>query len=426
MLSRMREAYDETGSTDKAIELGLARTGKLVTSGALILMFAFLVLSTSPGYEIKPLAIGIAAGIIFDATVIRALLVPALMKLSATPTGGCPDWTRIVLRSPSESPRHRSRPRTRSAPPWCGARPVGHSRAVSGDSEDVGLHRRRRRARRPQRRARARPRAPARPGARQRRAAQLRHARDARRPRPRRSGPGGPAHPRPRGARPLRRRSRDRRGRGRGGCSTAPSASPRRAARRSTRTVLLATGMLDEVPDIPGFAEVWGTSAHTCPYCDGFEHRDERLAVLAAGARGEHLAVLLRQWSNDVVLLSNGPHDLAADQLARVQALGVPIIETPVVALDSDDSGACAASGSATARRSTATRCSSTSAGSCAPSSPARWAASCATTAPSPSTPTRRRPSTASTPPATAPTPERWSRRPPAPAPRPPSPSTRA
>jgi thioredoxin reductase len=59
-----------------------------------------------------------------------------------------------------------------------------------------------------------------------------------------------------------------------------------------SRTVLLATGMLDELPDVPGFADVWGTSAHTCPYCDGFEHRDERLAVFAAGARGEHLAVL--------------------------------------------------------------------------------------------------------------------------------------
>ncbi len=106
-----------------------------------------------------------------------------------------------------------------------------------------------------------------------------------------------------------------------------------------TRTVLLATGILDEVPDIPGFAEVWGTTAHTCPYCDGFEHRDERLAILAAGARGEHLAILLRQWSEDVVLFSNGPHGLDADQLARVQALGIPIIETPVVALDSDDGG---------------------------------------------------------------------------------------
>jgi thioredoxin reductase len=106
-----------------------------------------------------------------------------------------------------------------------------------------------------------------------------------------------------------------------------------------TRTVLLATGMLDEVPDTPGFADLWGTSAHTCPYCDGFEHRDERLAVLAAGARGEHLAILLRQWSDDVVLFSNGPHALAADQLARVHALGIPIIETPIVALDGDGTG---------------------------------------------------------------------------------------
>lgn len=105
------------------------------------------------------------------------------------------------------------------------------------------------------------------------------------------------------------------------------------------RTVLLATGMLDELPDIAGFADVWGTSAHTCPYCDGFEHRDERLAVLAAGERSEHLAIVLRQWSDDVVLLSNGPHDLAADQLARVQALGITIVETPVAALDSDGSG---------------------------------------------------------------------------------------
>ena len=80
MLTRMREAYDETGDTNKAIELGLARTGKLVTSAALILMFAFLVLSSSPGFEIKEFAIGLAAGIIFDATVIRALLVPALMS----------------------------------------------------------------------------------------------------------------------------------------------------------------------------------------------------------------------------------------------------------------------------------------------------------------------------------------------------------
>jgi RND superfamily putative drug exporter len=97
MLSRMREAYDETGSTNRAIELGLARTGKLVTSAALILMFAFLVLSSSPGYEVKVFAIGLAAGIIFDATVIRALLVPALMRLFGAANWWMPDWAKAAL-----------------------------------------------------------------------------------------------------------------------------------------------------------------------------------------------------------------------------------------------------------------------------------------------------------------------------------------
>ena len=81
MLTRMREAYDETGETRHAVSLGLARTGKLVTSAALVLMFAFFVLSSSPGVDIKQFGIGLAAGIIFDATIIRALLVPSIMRL---------------------------------------------------------------------------------------------------------------------------------------------------------------------------------------------------------------------------------------------------------------------------------------------------------------------------------------------------------
>jgi RND superfamily putative drug exporter len=98
MLSRIREAYDESGSTEKAIELGIARTGKLVTSAALILMFAFLVLSSGPGFEIKEFAIGLAAGVIFDATVIRALLVPALMRLLGDANWWLPGWAAKVLR----------------------------------------------------------------------------------------------------------------------------------------------------------------------------------------------------------------------------------------------------------------------------------------------------------------------------------------
>jgi RND superfamily putative drug exporter len=82
MVTRMREAYDETHDTVKSVALGLARTGKLVTSAALVLMFAFFVLSTGPGVDIKQFGIGLAAGIIFDATVIRALLVPSIMRVA--------------------------------------------------------------------------------------------------------------------------------------------------------------------------------------------------------------------------------------------------------------------------------------------------------------------------------------------------------
>ena len=104
MLTRMREAYDDTGDTSQAIAIGLARTGKLVTSAALVLMFAFIVLSTGPGTDIKQFGIGLAAGIIFDATVIRALLVPSVMGLMGKWNWWLPTWAARVLRvSPSTS-----------------------------------------------------------------------------------------------------------------------------------------------------------------------------------------------------------------------------------------------------------------------------------------------------------------------------------
>ncbi len=108
MLTRMREAYDETGDTIKAISLGLARTGKLVTSAALVLMFAFFVLSTGPSTDIKQFGIGLAAGIIFDATVIRALLVPAIMRLMGPWNWWLPSSVAKVLGtepSPRQEPR---------------------------------------------------------------------------------------------------------------------------------------------------------------------------------------------------------------------------------------------------------------------------------------------------------------------------------
>jgi RND superfamily putative drug exporter len=104
MLTRMREAYDETGDTRQAVALGLARTGKLVTSAALVLMFAFFVLSTGPGPDIKQFGIGLSAGIIFDATVIRALLVPALRRLMGRWNWWLPaPAARVLLTKPSHS-----------------------------------------------------------------------------------------------------------------------------------------------------------------------------------------------------------------------------------------------------------------------------------------------------------------------------------
>jgi RND superfamily putative drug exporter len=81
ILSRVREEYDRTGSTEGAVIEGLGRTGRLVTSAALILFLAFASLASAPVTDIKVLATGLVVGILLDATVVRALLVPALVAL---------------------------------------------------------------------------------------------------------------------------------------------------------------------------------------------------------------------------------------------------------------------------------------------------------------------------------------------------------
>ena len=80
ILSRVREEYDKTGSTNGSVVTGIGRTGRLVTSAALILFCAFVALSSSPGTDIKVMGTGLGAGILLDATVVRMLLVPALVS----------------------------------------------------------------------------------------------------------------------------------------------------------------------------------------------------------------------------------------------------------------------------------------------------------------------------------------------------------
>jgi putative drug exporter of the RND superfamily len=106
ILSRMREEYDRTGSTETAVIRGIGRTGRLVTSAALILFLAFLALASGPGTEVKMAASALAIGILLDATVIRGLIVPAVIALMGRWNWWLPTWPARVLRvQPSLPPR---------------------------------------------------------------------------------------------------------------------------------------------------------------------------------------------------------------------------------------------------------------------------------------------------------------------------------
>ena len=98
ILTRVREEYDACGNTDEAVIRGLSRTGRLVTSAALILFLAFAALGSGPQVIIKIFATGLAAGILLDATVVRALLVPALVSLFGRWNWWLPRWPARVLR----------------------------------------------------------------------------------------------------------------------------------------------------------------------------------------------------------------------------------------------------------------------------------------------------------------------------------------
>lgn len=80
------------------------------------------------------------------------------------------------------------------------------------------------------------------------------------------------------------------------------------------RTVLLATGVTDVLPKIPNIEEFYGTSVHHCPYCDGWEHRDQHLVALGDGEKAADLALMLRTWSPYVTACSNGHALSSADR----------------------------------------------------------------------------------------------------------------
>ncbi|MGP3964254.1 FAD-dependent oxidoreductase [Nonomuraea sp. 3N208] len=98
--------------------------------------------------------------------------------------------------------------------------------------------------------------------------------------------------------------------------------------------LLLATGLVDELPDVPGLAERWGRDVLHCPYCHGWEVRDQVIGVLATGPLSVHQALLWRQWSDDVTLFLHTGPEPDADQREQLAARDVTVVEGRVAGLE--------------------------------------------------------------------------------------------
>ena len=104
ILARIREEYDGAASTKTAVVEGIGRTGRLVTSAALILFLSFAALASGPGTDLKTMATGLGIGILIDATIVRSLLVPALVTLFGKWNWYLPEWAAKILRVPASIP----------------------------------------------------------------------------------------------------------------------------------------------------------------------------------------------------------------------------------------------------------------------------------------------------------------------------------
>ncbi|MFJ2766961.1 NAD(P)/FAD-dependent oxidoreductase [Streptomyces sp. NPDC087300] len=103
------------------------------------------------------------------------------------------------------------------------------------------------------------------------------------------------------------------------------------------RRVIVATGLVDELPELPGLAERWGNDVLHCPYCHGWEVRDQAFGVLAAEPFTSHQALLVTQWSKDVTLFLHTVRELPDADWERLAAAGVSVVEGEVAGLEVED-----------------------------------------------------------------------------------------
>ncbi|MBA2627019.1 MAG: NAD(P)/FAD-dependent oxidoreductase [Gemmatimonadales bacterium] len=104
--------------------------------------------------------------------------------------------------------------------------------------------------------------------------------------------------------------------------------------RCDSRTLLLATGVVDAVPVIEGIERFYGRSVHHCPYCDGWEHRDAPIAVYGCGDATARYALAMTVWTRDIVLCSNGHPGISDDQLERLAEAGIAVRDERIVRLE--------------------------------------------------------------------------------------------
>ena len=107
----------------------------------------------------------------------------------------------------------------------------------------------------------------------------------------------------------------------------------------SCRKLLIATGVTDHVPDIPGVDELYGRGVFHCPYCDGWERRGQRLVVYGRGARGHGLALELLGWSPHVTLCTDGPCEIDDGRRAQLARNGIAVHEGRVARIEARDDG---------------------------------------------------------------------------------------
>lgn len=100
--------------------------------------------------------------------------------------------------------------------------------------------------------------------------------------------------------------------------------------------ILLASGLVDELPSIPGVGDFYGISVHHCLYCDGFEYRGKTVAAYGKGDKGAELGLMMRHWISDVVVCSDGSEPGGALK-ARLAERGIPLRAEPVASLAGDD-----------------------------------------------------------------------------------------